>query len=76
MSSRTVVMAKEEMVALLGLRTSDEGGLICRVDPREKKPAVQIYDDAVLARHWFGKSVESSRQNGWQIVYDGLPLMG
>jgi hypothetical protein len=76
MKSRTVVMAKEEMVALLGLRTSDDGGLICRVDPREKQPAVQVYEDASLARHWFSKSVASSRKNGWQIVYDGLPLMG
>jgi hypothetical protein len=73
---RTVVMAKNEMVALLGLKKSVQGGLIVRVDPREEKPAAQVYEDAGVATRWFNKSVATSRKNGWSIVYDGTPLFG
>jgi hypothetical protein len=73
---RTVVMAKNEMVALLGLKKSEQGGLIVRVDPREEKPAAQVYEDAGAATKWFNKSVATSRKNGWSIVYDGTPMFG
>jgi hypothetical protein len=73
---RTVVMAKNEMLALLGLKKSAQGGLIVRVDPREEKPAAQVYEDANAATRWFNRSVATSRKNGWDIVYDGTPLFG
>jgi hypothetical protein len=73
---RTVVMAKEEMIALLGLKTSAQGGLIVRVDPRETRPAAQTYDDPAAANLWFNRSLSTSRRNGWQIIYDGAPLFG
>jgi hypothetical protein len=73
---RTVVMSKNEMVALLGLKKSERGSLIVRVDPREAKPAAQVYEDAVAATKWFNRSIATSRKNGWHIVYDGAPLFG
>jgi hypothetical protein len=73
---RTVVMAKNEMLALLGLKKSAQGGLIVRIDPREEKPAAQVYEDAMAATKWFNRSVATSRKNGWNIVYDGMPLFG
>ena len=73
---RTVVMSKNEMVALLGLKKSTQGGLIVRVDPREEKPAAQVYEDASTATRWFNRSIATSRKNGWSIVYDGTPLFG
>lgn len=73
---RTVVMSKNDMLALLGLKKSTQGGLIVRVDPREEKPAAQVYEDATSATRWFNKSVATSRKNGWTIVYDGTPLFG
>jgi hypothetical protein len=73
---RTVVMAKEEMIALLGLKTSPKGGLIIRVDPRENQPSAQTYDDPAAASKWFNRSLSSSRRNGWQVIYDGEPLFG
>jgi hypothetical protein len=73
---RTVVMTKNDMLALLGLKKSVQGGLIVRVDPREEKPAAQVYDDASAATKWFNKSVATSRKNGWSIIYDGTPLFG
>ena len=76
MDVRTVVLSKNNMVGLLCMKTSIEGGAICRVDPRENNPSVQIYDDADAAIEWFNKSLNSSRKNGWKLVYDGLPLMG
>jgi hypothetical protein len=73
---RTAVLQKNNMVALLCIQTAAQGAAICRVDPREDRPAVQLYDDAQKAVEWFTKSLRTSRQNGWQVVYDGLPLQG
>lgn len=73
---RTAVMQKNNMIALLCLKTASEGAAICRVDPREAHPAVQIYDDADAAVQWFTKSLRTSRRNGWHVIYDGLPLQG
>lgn len=73
---RTAVLSKNNMIALLCVKTATEGGAICRVDPREAQPAVQLYDDPEKAIEWFNKSLRTSRQNGWQLVYEGLPLQG
>lgn len=73
---RTAVLSKNNMVALLCIKTATAGGAICRVDPREANPSVQLYDDPAKAIEWFTKSLRTSRKNGWQIVYDGLPLQG
>lgn len=74
--TRTAVLAKNNMIALLGVQTFDQGGTLCRVDPREGKPSVQIYENPEDAIKWFKRSLRTSRLNGWQIVYDGLPLHG
>lgn len=73
---RTAVLSKNNMVALLCVKTAGEGGAICRVDPREKQPSVQVYDDPQKAIDWFNKSLRTSLKNGWNVVYDGLPLKG
>lgn len=73
---RTAVLSKNNMIALLCVKTASEGGAICRVDPREANPAVQLYDDPEKALEWFKKSLRTSKKNGWQVVYDGLPLQG
>lgn len=73
---RTAVLSKNNMIALLCIKTATEGGAIYRVDPREAQPAVQIYDDPEKALEWFRKSLHTSRKNGWSVLYDGLPLQG
>lgn len=73
---RTAILSKNKMIALLCVKTATEGGAICRVDPRELNPSVQIYDDPEKALQSFSMSLQTSRQNGWQIVYEGLPLQG
>lgn len=73
---RTAVMQKNDMIALLCIKTAAAGAAICRVDPREDRPAVQIYDDPSAAVEWFTRSLRTSRKNGWNVIYDGLPLQG
>lgn len=73
---RTAVLSKNNMVALMCLKTMGKGGAICRVDPREERPSVQLYDDPSKALEWFVKSLRTSKENGWRVVYDGLPLRG
>ncbi len=73
---RTAILQKNNMTALLCIKSAPAGAAICRVDPREAFPAVQIYDDRDAAMLWFSRSLRSSKSNGWNIVYDGLPLQG
>ena len=73
---RTAILSKDNMIALLCIKTADQGGAICRVDPREDRPAVQLYDDPEKAIEWYTQSLLTSKSNGWQVVYDGLPLQG
>lgn len=73
---RTAVLQKNNMVALLCIKSATAGAAICRVDPREPVPAVQLYDDPKAANEWFSKSLRTSKLNGWNVVYDGLPLQG
>lgn len=73
---RTAVMQKNDLLAILSLRISAEGGRIVRVDPRQSVPSAQTYDDADAATHWFNRSLATSRRNGWNVVYDGEPSFG
>jgi len=73
---RTAVLRKNNMLALLCYKGAAEGAAICRVDPRENRPAVQLYDDPNAALEWYTKSLRTSSKNGWQVIYDGLPLQG
>jgi hypothetical protein len=73
---RTAILQKDRMTALLCIKSATAGAAICRVDPRESLPAVQLYEDRDAAMLWFSRSLRSSRKNGWNVVYDGLPLEG
>lgn len=73
---RTAIMQKNDMIALLCIKTATVGAAICRVDPREDHPSVQIYEDPNAAIEWFTKSLRTSKLNGWSVIYDGLPLQG
>lgn len=73
---RTAILQKNHMTALLCIKSASAGAAICRVDPRETFPAVQLYEDRDAAMLWFSRSLSSSRKNGWNVVYDGLPLRG
>jgi hypothetical protein len=73
---RTVLLVKNEMVAVLGLKTSAESGMITRADPRQEMPSAQAYNDPEAAARWFNRSLATSKKNGWSVIYDGQPLLG
>ena len=73
---RTVLLAKNEMLALLGLKKLAEEGIIVRVDPRQPLPSAQRYDDIKSAVEWFNRSLATSRKNGWEVIFDGRPSYG
>ena len=73
---RAALLTKNGMFALLSLRAGGDGGQIVRFDPREPLPAMQRYESEGEARKWFGRSLNTSRRNGWTVVYDGAPLAG
>ena len=73
---RTVVLTKNDMIALLGLKHTTRGSMIVRVDPRQSLPIAKAYEDTDEAAHWFRRSLTTSLDNGWHVVYDGPPLVG
>ncbi len=73
---RTAVLRKNDMLALLSLKASPDGGQIVRLDPRETLPSMQNYETEEEALKWFTRSLATSRRNGWAVVYDGTPLVG
>ena len=73
---RTAVLSKNDMLALLSLKSSPDGGQIVRLDPRETLPSMQSYETEEEALRWFARSLATSRRNGWAVVYDGTPLIG
>jgi hypothetical protein len=73
---RTVLLVKDDLLALLGLKTSRSGGLIVRIDPRQPLPVAQKYGDVAAATRWFKRSLMTSKRNGWTVIHDGQPLYG
>src|SRR5687768_12404583 len=73
---RTAVLRKNDMLALLTLKATPEGGQIVRLDPRQRLPSMQRYETEEEALKWFTRSLATSRKNGWAVVYDGTPLVG
>jgi hypothetical protein len=73
---RTAVLKKNDMLALLSLKATPEGGQIVRLDPRQRLPSMQRYETEEEALRWFTRSLATSRKNGWAVVYDGTPLVG
>ena len=73
---RTAVLQKNDMLALLSLKASPDGGQIVRFDPRQRLPSMQRYESEEEASKWFARSLATSRRNGWSVVYDGAPLAG
>ncbi len=73
---RTVLLSKNGMLALLSLKTSVQGGMIVRVDPRQPLPIAQEYEDDEAATMWFKRSLATSKKHGWIVEYDGEPLWG
>ena len=73
---RTAVLSKNDMLALLSLKATPDGGQIVRLDPRQRLPSMQRYETEEEALRWFTRSLATSRKNGWAVVYDGAPLIG
>lgn len=73
---RTALLMKKEMIALLSLKITAAGAQIVRIDPRDSVPSAQRYEDSEAATHWFQRSLATSRKNGWNVIYDGTPLLG
>lgn len=73
---RTAVLTKNDMLALLSLKATPDGGQIVRLDPRQRLPSMQRYETEEEALSWFTRSLATSRKNGWAVVYDGAPLVG
>ena len=75
MEIRTLLMTKNNMLALIGMVKTDEQASITTLDPRREQPLVKTYEPWLVADE-FKKVLRLSLRNGWHVVYDGEPLKG
>ena len=73
---RTALLTKNDLVALISLKTTTRGSVIVRYDPRQSLPVAKAYEDTDEAAQWFRRSLATSLRNGWHVIYDGAPLAG
>ena len=74
---RAVILVKNEILALVGMATTPEGARVARFDPRAEPPvSLGPLEDRPKVAYAFQRSVQTSKTNGWTVVYDGPPLVG
>jgi hypothetical protein len=73
---RTAVMIKDDEIGIIGLVTSTYHSQVGRFDPRSGSPLTSRWDDSKKAKRGFRNMLRSSVENGWEIIYDGEPLVG
>lgn len=75
-TKRTAILEKDTLLGIVGIVISSEFAQVGRFDPRTGEPLTSRWDDQNKARRGFRNMLRSSRANGWDIVYDGPPLVG
>lgn len=74
---RAVILVKDDVLALVGMSTTSEGSRVARFDPRAEPPvSLGPFEDPPKVAYAFRRSVQTSKTNGWEVVYDGPPLLG
>ncbi len=73
---RTAIMEKEELLGIVGLVTAKDFAQVGRFDPRTGAPRTSRWNDHNKARRGFRNMMRASLANGWDVIYDGPPLMG
>jgi hypothetical protein len=73
---RTAIMEKDALIGIVGLAYSTGFAQVGRFDPRTGEPLTSRWEDQNKARRGFRNMLRASQENGWDVVYDGPPLMG
>lgn len=74
---RAVILVKNDILALVGMATTTGGARVARFDPRaEPQVSLGPFEDRPKVAYAFRRSVQTSKTNGWTVVYDGPPLSG
>lgn len=74
---RAVILVKNDTLALVGMAVTAEGARVARFDPRAEPPvSLGPFEDPPKVAYAFRRSVQTSKTNGWAVIYDGPPLVG
>ncbi|HEY0543814.1 MAG TPA: hypothetical protein VGC91_00320 [Pyrinomonadaceae bacterium] len=76
LSIRTAIMSKDELLGIIGLAVAEQFAQVGRFDPRTGEPHTSRWNSRREARRGFRNMLEASRENGWDVLYDGPPLVG
>jgi hypothetical protein len=73
---RTAIMLKDDLLGVIGVAVSQQFAQVARFDPRSGEPRTSRWDDEGKAKRGFKNMIRASCENGWDVVYDGPPLVG
>lgn len=76
LARHAALLTKDGMIAMLLLQTFDDEGVIVRLDPREENPVANRYTDVRAAETFFKRSLRTSEKNGWEVSWEGAPVIG
>ncbi len=72
---RAALMVKDDLLALISMAKTDEGGRVVTVDPRQPHPQQREYRAGEVVAN-FNQVRRLSRERGWTEIYVGPPLIG
>lgn len=75
--TRTILVQKGSVIALLGIMTDDDSAVVCHFDPRHD-PHIYLkrFLDHDAAELEFHGAYRTTTERGWTPIYDGRPQWG
>lgn len=67
---------KNNLLAVIAITTTNEGGAILRVDPRKEQATVALFDSPFSALEMFDRSIDTTVKRGWKCFHRGKPNWG
>lgn len=74
--ARTVLLTKDGMLGIFGLAEVGDKIRVASNEPRLDVPSVHEFETLTAAEAVFDDRLRATRRNGWQVFYDGPPLLG
>jgi len=71
--AETVVLGKDDMVAVLNAIATPNFGIVVQLDPRNSEPNIQGFDGINTIKQVIKQSVETSIERGWKVLKRGKP---
>ena len=76
MQTRTTLLVKDDMIAIIAVLLGGSCGMLAHRDPRDAEVVFSHQDSPEIAMVNYRNGAASSRVNGWKVFYEGPPNFG